>query len=204
MRYKMITVCDEIKEMGISPEESTFRLYSNDNWVDFCALRQSNHCTLEGTYLPRTLSAHLKQETTFLQLNLFHEYIGHGSFCEHSRIGKRIVRYEQNLAEIEKQILGISELPENVHFTVDQSNPHFNDYIKLRKEFDEFFRQHHNYYEGFAYWLEHHLAGSYGLRCVSDEKREGVDQHYIELSNVFEDFVSKNSIGALLEKMEFS
>lgn len=193
----------EMTVLGIFPQKSAYKIYQDDGWIAFCSSRNSDHVHLEGTYLPRTLSAHLKQETPFLQLNMFHEYLGHGSFCEHSRIGKKIVQYEQELAEIEKQILGANKLPENVRFKLDRLNPHFRDYAMLRQEFDDFARKNHNHYEGFAYWIEHYLAKIYGMSNLSDEKRKTINTDYIVLVSAFEDFVSKNSLSALLEKVGF-
>ena len=200
----LITAPDIVTEWGIQPITSTYTLHPQREWDDFCRSRNSNPTTLEGTYLPRTLSAHLKEQTPFLQLNVFHEYVGHGGFCEHSGIGRRIVRYEQELAEIEKQILEVDELPDGLHFRLDASNPFFDGYARLRDEYANFFRTHHNYYEGFSYWLEHHLAKLYGFSEVSEEKRRKIiHQHHLQLSAAFDEFISKNSIQALLEKLGF-
>lgn len=200
---QLISVPQEIIDLGIKPERSTYSTYSSEDWSSFCSSRNSKPNILEGMYLPRTLSAHLKQETPFLQLNIFHEYIGHGSFCEHSAIGKKIVKYEQELAEIEKQILCISELPANVHFKLDSSNPYYRDYSKLKKESEEFFRMYNKHYEGFAYWLEDYLAQKYGLQELSKEKQKGINKHYLVLVLSFNDFVSSNREPLLLEKLTF-
>ena len=75
--------------------------------------------------------------------------------------------------------------------------------MKLRKEYDRFFLEYHNYYEGFAYWLEHYLAMQCGLEKYYDTKRESIHSHYVELSESFNDLVSKKGNSALLEKLGF-
>jgi len=185
-----------------SPQQSKIQLHSPNSWFNFLNSRNSSS-DLEGTYLPRTLTAHLKEETPFLEINRFHEYNGHGSFCEHSKIGKRITQYEQELAEIEKQILGVDELPENSHLKLTSDNHFFKQYRSLRKEFDKFFRKHHNYYEGFAYWLEKHLSLESGLGGLYQQREKIMIPFYLKLTYSFEQFVKDNSIASLLEKMCF-
>ena len=194
---------DNLVEFGISPQISSYKTYSDDEWFSFCSLRDLNPDVLEGTYLPRTLSAHLKQETPFLQLNFLHEYFGHGTFCEHSQIGRRIVDYEHELAEIERQILGVEELPQNLSFKIDRTNPFFETYAELRGEFDAYFRKHHNYYEGFAYWLEHYPAKQCGLQGILEEKRQLIKHDYLNLVAAFDEFAGENGELALLEKLGF-
>ena len=186
-----------------SPQQSKIQLHTPNSWVSFLHSRNSLH-NLEGTYLPRTLTAHLKEETLFLEINRFHEYNGHGSFCEFSRIGRKIVQYEQKLAELEKQILGVDELPENHHFQLTPDNPFFGHYSQLRKELNIFFQKHHNYYEGFAYWLEKYLSLESGFGLLYQQReRSIIVPFYLELVASFEQFVKDNSIDALLDKMQF-
>lgn len=182
------------------PEKSKVIVHDSFSWRAFANSRKSG-LDLEGTYLPRTMAAHLKEETPFLEINKFHEYNGHGSFCERSKIGKRIVQYEQELAEMEKRILSVDELPGNYCFHLSPDHPHFEPYFLLRKEFDIFFRKHHNYYEGFAYWLEKRLAEEAGMELLYHQRK--LLPLYSELVASFDKFVGDNSLDALLEKMGF-
>ena len=184
------------------PQKSRLIIHNPSSWNDFLNSRNSNQ-DLGGTYLPRTLTAHLKEENSFLEINKFHEFNGHGSFCEHSIIGKRIVQYEQELVEIEKHILGVKDLPENHHFQLTHDDPFFRQYYLLRNEFDGFFRKHHNYYEGFAYWLEKHLSLESSFRELYQLREQNIAPFYLELVVSFEKFVSHNSISALFNKMQF-
>ena len=139
------------------PESSSLIIHSSDSWLRFIKHRKSNK-NLDGTYLPRTLTAHLKEDTPYFEINKFHEYYGHGGFCEHSQIGDRIVQYELELKEIEKQIIGSDKFQDNSSFKLSKNHQQFNQYVTLRKEFDNYFNQHHNYYEGYAYWLEKYFS----------------------------------------------
>ncbi|MBU0459866.1 MAG: hypothetical protein KJ597_02215 [Nanoarchaeota archaeon] len=184
-------------------KKSIIKIHNPNSWVNFLNSRNSDQ-NLEGTYLPRTLTAHLKEETPFLEINRFHEYDGHGSFCEFSRLGKKIVKYERELGEIEKQILGTNQLTGNHHFQLTRDNPFFEQYDLLRKEFDEFLKNHHNYYEGFAYWLEKYLSLESGLTELYQQREKVIiTPFYLELVASFEQFVRENSIDALLDKMQF-
>ena len=67
-------VPEEFVELGLNLKETSYKIYSDLEWVDFCSIRNSDPNN-EGLFLPRTLSAHLKQDTPFLRLNFFHEYL---------------------------------------------------------------------------------------------------------------------------------
>lgn len=190
-------------KFGIIPVKSTYSLYQDSDWTTFCENRDTNP-SIESLYLPRTYSAHLKQSTSFLDINFLHEYYGHGLFCEYSSIGQKIVTFEQELSELEKLMLGTNELPENKKITITSDNPYFRDYQKLRKEFDQFHQKHITHYEGFAYWLEYDFARLFNLI----EKWEKIKQKLPEpLRQLFEDvnqFAEKNGEGALMEWAGFS
>ncbi len=144
-------------KFGIIPIKSTYSLYQDSDWFTFCINRNENPVR-ESLYLPRTYSAHLKDKTNFLEIYLLHEYFGHGLFCEYSKIGKKIVKFEQELAELEKLMLGVDKLPQNKKITITNENPYFYDYKKLREEYQQFFNHHFIYYEGFAFWMQYNLS----------------------------------------------
>lgn len=187
---QLLSECSEIleSEFGITPESSTYNLYSEEEWRDFLAKTNSDEESL-GVYLPRSQSAHLKEDSEFLPVNLIHEYFGHGLFCEYSSIGRKIVALEQQLAETEKKMLGLEQFPENSHFTIDETNPYFEEYKNQREELAEFLGQNIQYYEGFAMWLEGYLAHSTGHGALFDRKMsEVVHPDYKRLFEQFKSF----------------
>lgn len=199
----LVSECSEIleSEFGIKPESSTYRFYSNEEWLDFLARTNSDEESL-GVYLPRSLSAHLKEDSEFLPVNLIHEYFGHGLFCEYSSIGRKIVALEQQLAETEKKVLGLEQLPERGHFTVDETNPRFQEYKTQREQLAEFLSQNIRYYEGFAMWMEGYLAHSTGNGALVDRKmNEVVHPVYKELFEQFKSFEEQYGGVALMSKL---
>ena len=191
----LITQSNLITELEITPSKSKYEIVDIGNW-------QYNPET-EGAYLPRKLLAQLRGNSPFLQLNFFHEYFGHGSFCEYSNTGKKIVQYEQELSEIEIEILGVNELPSDLVFKLDKNNPKFEGYKKLRLELYNFATIHHNYYEGFAYWLEQELSLEQNLGELYMEKKNIIDPQYIYLVQGLNSFVKQNNKQDLLEKIFF-
>ncbi|MBU2615933.1 MAG: hypothetical protein KKC19_02410, partial [Nanoarchaeota archaeon] len=53
-----------------------------------------------GIYLPRNQTAVVQEDNT---LSLFHEYFGHGLYCEQSLTGIKLVDLEKSLLDEEKQ-----------------------------------------------------------------------------------------------------
>lgn len=200
---QLLSECSEIleSEFGIKPESSTYRFYSNEEWLDFLARTNSDEESF-GVYLPRSLSAHLKEDSEFLPVNLIHEYFGHGLFCEHSSIGKKIVALEQQLAETEKRMLDLEQLPENSHFTVGETNPYFKEYKNQREQLAEFLSQNLQFYEGFAMWMEGYLAHSTDYDVLFDKKmNEFVQPGYTELFEQFKSFEKLYGGVALMSKL---
>ena len=202
---QLLSECSESLEskLGVKPEESTYTLYSEWGWRDFLARTHSDEESL-GVYLPRSRTAHLKEDSEFLPVNLIHEYFGHGLFCEHSSIGKGIVSLEQQLAETEKKMLGLEQLPEDGHFRVDETDPSFQDYKNQREQVAEFLSRNIHCYEGFAMWLEGHLAHSTGHGTLFDRKMEEVvHPAYKELFEQFRSFEEAYGRPALLSLSGF-
>lgn len=144
------------QKLGFHPEKSSYRLYDEDTWSEFCISRPQRQGA-NGVYLPRTLTAHILYLEPMFPGNFFHEYFGHGSYCEHTENGQKIVGFEQKLAEIEKEILGVDELPEDQRFTITRGYPLFGDYVRLQEEFEEFSKTIYQEYEGFAREVEAYL-----------------------------------------------
>lgn len=185
-------------KLGIVPIKSNYSLYTSNGWIDFCTNRNENP-EIESLYLPRTYSAHLKDKTDFLDIYLLHEYFGHGLFCEYSKIGRKIVKFEKELAELEKLMLGVDELPENQKITITSQNPYFRQYQMLRKEFQKYSQEHSLYYEGFAYWLQADLSKLLNLINKWEELKEKLPRPIKELSHQVEEFIKTNGEKAFLE-----
>tara|TARA_Y100000034_G_C6856021_1_gene389017 strand:+ start:112 stop:1419 length:1308 start_codon:yes stop_codon:yes gene_type:complete len=151
------------KELGFGPERSS---------LIYCDLD-----SVGGFFQPRLLRANVGMvpESTLLTREI-HEYLGHGSYCEHARNGRRIVRYEQELSYLEKHLIGrkldedvrvgirignkrelIESDPNNCVLYVDRDNFWLQQYLRVQEEYRCFFRENLLSYEGFAVWLEEFL-----------------------------------------------
>lgn len=76
------------QRFGIYSESSTLTIHDDNSWNAFCE-RGSYEKSANGLYLPKSLSAHIR-DSEFVAQNLFHELFGHGLFVEKSLIGKLV------------------------------------------------------------------------------------------------------------------
>ncbi len=82
------------EEFGLETGECGLKLYSAENWSRFCEVNGFDEKS-EGIYVPKSHTAYAKTDSDVLISNIFHEYFGHGLFCEYSSIGKKLVEIEQ-------------------------------------------------------------------------------------------------------------
>jgi len=162
------------------------------------------YCDLDnvgGFFQPRLLRANVSNvpESTLLSREI-HEYLGHGSYCEHARNGRRIVRYEQELSYLEEQLIG-RKLDEDVRVSirigderelidsdqnncilyVDKDNFWLQQYLRVQEEYKCFFRENLLSYEGFAVWLEEFLLRRLGREDVWLLRQEEIRDTEYEL-----------------------
>ncbi|MFH1210778.1 MAG: hypothetical protein V1645_02565 [archaeon] len=155
-------------EFNLKTEKSQCKIYSEEEWLEFYHINKDTLPNLKkehpGVYVPQSYKAYLCENSTTLTTNLFHEFFGHGLFCEHSRIGKDLVG-----------ILQKSQDPNE--FLYGEVNPNIQP-LGLTK---------HNVwnYEGFAMWLEEMLCKGTGNYGTWEEKRRNFLQHYQSLIDYF-------------------
>ena len=85
--------------LGYKPEQTSLEQIPKNQWNSFCQGTGLDSDS-SGVYLPRNQTAIIRGENP---LNLFHEYFGHGLFCEQSLTGRKLVRLERELLEEERQ-----------------------------------------------------------------------------------------------------
>ena len=93
------------EEFGLGVDESGLKLYSAENWSRFCEVNDFD-AESEGIYVPKSLTAYAKVDSEELVSNIFHEYFGHGLFCEYSSIGKKLVEIEQEGGDAHSYLYG--------------------------------------------------------------------------------------------------
>src|SRR3990167_5529983 len=85
--------------LGYKPEQIGLRIFSDGEWGSFCE-RIGLNSNSSGAYMPRNQTAFLDGNN---HLSLFHEYFGHGLYCEQSLAGRKLVELEKKLLEEEKK-----------------------------------------------------------------------------------------------------
>lgn len=204
MTDPLFSLCEEIllSEIGVIPQSSTCSLHGRESWQRLSEESGvPNGCL--GVYFPRNLSANVLEESEYLPINILHEYFGHGLFCEHSEIGKKLVLLEKELEGIEHKIRA-SDSEGSPHIIVRSGKPFFEEYTKKRAETISFMQQTYKFYEGFALWMEHYLAGAIGKSKMFDEKLGQFITPYQK--GLFLDqlaFSEQHSNGSLFDMMGF-
>jgi hypothetical protein len=97
--------------LGYKPGRTSLCQISNVKWDEF-ARRRGLNPNSSGVYLPRSQTAAIKDESV---LGIFHEYFGHGLYCEQSLIGRRLVELEEYLPGSKKPFL-------NIHIPLDDDD----------------------------------------------------------------------------------
>ncbi len=85
------------QEFGIKPNKSKLFIY--EEIQEF--LKNTKNPNAQSMFIPRNLSAHVPKNRIDL---IFHEYHGHGLYCEHAKYGMKMVKDEkkfQNMKEHE-------------------------------------------------------------------------------------------------------
>lgn len=179
-------------KLGFTPARSTYVLHQD--YELYCRRTKRDHKS-ESFFVVRSLTSHIRTDSAHRELNLFHEHYGHGLFCEYSLAGIRLWQYEQDLAGLEKQILGMQELPEDVVLTVPADHPVVPEYIRLKNESERFFLENLNRYEGFAYWMETWLGREF--KC----ENRAIPPLYRRLAELYEAKANEEGFMGLLRSV---
>ena len=145
--------------LGYKPGKTSLEQVQKNQWKNFCQKQNLNQNS-SGVYLPRNQTAIIQEENP---LSLFHEYFGHGLFCERTQKGKRLVDLEKKLLEEETEFFNGRE------FTLEDLKK-FREQSKTFKGLNEFRNQNLVQYELFAVWTEYLLSKENGLREVFERK----------------------------------
>ena len=147
--------------LGYKPEKTSLKQIPNSEWLNFTQARGLNSDS-SGVFMPRNQTAIIRGQNP---LNLFHEYFGHGLYCEQSLQGRELINLEMRLMEEEKRYF------DNRKFTLKEIK-NFREENKIFQELDRFRRQNLGTYEGFAVFTEFLLSGEFGLRDMFERKYE--------------------------------
>lgn len=165
--------------LGYKPEQTSLQYIPENQWNEFATQRGLNPNS-SGIYLPRNQTAVIQQNNS---LSLFHEYFGHGLYCEQSLSGRKLVDLEKKLLEEEKEFFNEKKFIKN-------------DLDNFRKESETFkylinFKENNlGIYEGFAVFTEYFLSKNFSLENLFEEKYEKLNGNFGEYVN---DVISFNN-----------
>ncbi len=138
--------------LGYGPENTNLLQIPDYNWDSFTSRNGFNPSSY-GIYLPRNQTAIIRGDSPF---SLFHEFFGHGLFCEQSLVGRKLVELEKKLYDEEAQLFP------NQNFSLE-------DVGRLRqksetfKELDLFRMENLTRFESFAIWTEYLLSKEFSI-----------------------------------------
>ncbi len=150
--------------LGYTLEQTILQSVQENQWCAFMQRKGLNSSSL-GVYLPRNQEAIIRDDNP---LSLFHEYFGHGLYCEQSVVGKTLVGLERNLLEEEtREFRGRQFTLEDVEeFRVNSG---------VLRDLNKFKEENLGRYELFAIWTEHLLSNEFGMNESFEKKYDSLD-----------------------------
>ena len=140
-------------ELGFELKKSMLAIYSPEKWVEFCQ-QYDFDSEKTGLYVPSAHLACIRRDNPFLLSTIYHEYLGHGTFCEHSRKGQEIIIIEQNGQD-------------------------GNAYLQEKTEPIGLLDLNFQIYEAYAVWIERLICISLGDEDLWEQKKECAPPNYI-------------------------
>ncbi len=173
-------------EFNLKNSKSQLKVYSREDWEKFYRINKDSIIGLkredEGLYTPIDYSAHIRTDTSLLISNIFHEFFGHGLFCEHSQIGKKLTDIIQKNQDANQ-------------FLYEEVNPNIQPSGLTRYNI-------HNH-EGFAMWLESLLCEETGNNHVWESKKQMLNPNYLSLFEFFKDVEQKFTRFGFMSQLGF-
>jgi len=123
------------KEVGFFPVRTRLVRVPNDNWAGLCSSNGwDGHSS--GAFSPRTLTAYLKEESEFADLNILHEFFGHGLFFEYHPSGQLLVNTERR-GLIGSPKISLRDIREFSELFAVWCEFYYSRQLKLEGEFDD-------------------------------------------------------------------
>jgi len=150
--------------LGYKPEQTSLQQVPEVQWDEFAAQRGLNPNSL-GIYLPRNQTAIIQGENL---LSLFHEYFGHGLYCEQNSSGIKLVELEKRLLEEEKKEFSSKK------FSLEDIK-RFREQNQSFQDLENFTRENLGRYELFAIWTEYMLSEENNLKENFERKYDSLE-----------------------------
>lgn len=163
-------------EFNLELSKSTLKHYSKSDWKTFCQVNNFDS-TQYGLYVPKSYTAYVHNDPFFIS-NIFHEFFGHGLFCEHAILGQELVKNEINNNS--------KEFP----------------YSKTKK-YLSFTDNNILDYEGFALWMEYTLCKETNNEKIWNDKKQTFSKDIITLIEYFQSCEEKFTRYGFMAQMSF-
>jgi len=159
-------------EFNLAVSESSLKYYSASQWDKFCNLNGFDKTT-SGLYVPKSYTAYVHPSLTLVS-DVFHEFYGHGLFCEHSILGKELVK-----------------------------NADSKDFLYSKSSSFGLTNMNILDYEGFAMWMESTLCKATNNGKVWDKKRNIMSEDNVRLLEYFQSCENSLSRYGFMSQMGF-
>ena len=161
--------------LGYKPEKTKLIQMNYSDWIQFCQ-RTGHPKETNGVYIPRSEIAISRTDTKYPELNIFHEYYGHGLFSERTLLGKKMVSLDKKLLEEERRYFYDRKINDKTREEFYRNNPVAVETINLRNRTLE-------HYERWAIFTEYLLGKELGF--------EGFEMKYDNMSKEGKDLVEE-------------
>lgn len=177
--------------LGYKPEQTALQQIPELEWNNFITQRGLKPNS-SGVYFPRNQTAIIRDKNP---LSLFHEYFGHGLYCEQNLAGIKLVDLERRLLEEERKEFSSRRFILEDLEKFRRGNSTF-------QELEKFRQKNLARYELFAIWTEYLLSREHALTenferkydYLSSQEKEAVDS-IINFSEKYGDLATMYSQG---------
>jgi len=142
--------------LGYKPETTKLSVVNNREWNSFCQ-NTGQPKEMNGIYIPRSETAIVRNDVPYKELGLFHEFYGHGLFCERTLLGKKLVGLDKKLMEEEKSYFTNNSLTRSSHNEFVNNNETARDLVELKNKTE-------TYQELWSIFTEYLLGEEVGIR----------------------------------------
>ena len=196
--------------LGYKPETTKLSVVNNREWNSFCQ-NTGQPINKNGIYIPRSEIAIVRNEIPYKELGLFHEFYGHGLFCERTLLGKKVVGLDKKLMEEEQNYFEENEINQSTHNEFVKNN-------KTAKKLIDLKNRTETYQELWSIFTEYLLGEEAGVKGFLDKykKLSGIERRElgkfisfkekfgnlaIHYANGFEKYYTPNKIKGLMEEL---
>lgn len=179
-------------DFGLSRPRAEFNSCSDSEWKKFRVKSQA-------FYHPREGKVFLGPDASLAEI--VHEYFGHALYAEQTSLGQKLNVSAKRISDLEKKKgipidskltikpsnkFKIQKTDNGYYLYCDVKDPEMQNYLKLKKEYLEFFNKVKPLHEGFSIWIENKILNALGLNNQFENRMDILKQSpYFEIYQGF-------------------